>query len=157
MRFRHSLLLIILLSTASIDSAPAQNPIVPPGRYMADPSARVFGDGKLYLYVSVDESPDYYCSWTHHVLSTEDLRTWTLHENRFASKGPEDQVQGSDALLFAPDCHVRDGTYYLYFCMPDRNFTEGVARSSSPLGPFEGGRAHRSSRPRPDRPGRVHR
>ncbi len=38
------------------------------------------------------------------------------------------------ALLFAPDCIERDGTYYLYFCMPDDS--EGVAVSDSPAGPF---------------------
>jgi arabinoxylan arabinofuranohydrolase len=60
-----------------------QNPIVPPGVYIADPSAHVWSDGKLYIYGSRDESPEYYCSWKYHVLSTSDLKTWTLHENTF--------------------------------------------------------------------------
>lgn len=38
------------------------------------------------------------------------------------------------ALLFAPDCAEKDGTYYLYFCMPDDS--EGVAVSDRPEGPF---------------------
>ena len=70
----------------------AQNPIVPPGVYMADPTARVWEDGILYIYGSVDESPDYYCSYNYHVLSTNDLVHWTIHENRFSSKGSKDHV-----------------------------------------------------------------
>lgn len=53
--------------------------------------------GKLYVYGSRDESPNYYCSWNYHVLSTSDLKTWTIHENSFASKGPGDQVPYSDS------------------------------------------------------------
>lgn len=114
----------------------AQNPIVPPGVYIADPSAHVWGDGKLYVYGSRDESTDYYCSWTHHVLSTGDLLSWTLHENVFASRGPYDQVPYSDNLLYAPDAWYRNGKYYLYFCLASNTDTEGVAISDLPTGPF---------------------
>lgn len=116
-----------------------QNPIVPPGVYIADPSAHVWPDGKLYVYGSRDESPDYYCSWNYHVLSTSDLKTWTLHENTFASKGPGDQVPYSDSYLYAPDAQYKDGTYYLYYCLASREKTEGVATSDSPAGPFKNG------------------
>ena len=118
----------------------AQNPIVPPGVYIADPSAHVWADGNLYIYGSLDESTEYYCSWRHHVLSTSDLNTWTIFEDRFASKGPNDQVPETDALLFAPDCQYRNGTYYLYYCLPDSRYSEGVATSSSPTGPFSNSR-----------------
>jgi arabinoxylan arabinofuranohydrolase len=118
----------------------AQNPIVPAGVYIADPSAHVWADGKLYVYGSLDESPNYYCSWRHHVLSTTDLKTWTLFENRFASKGPDDQVPETDALLYAPDCQYKNGIYFLYYCLPDNQFTEGVATSTDPTGPFTNGR-----------------
>lgn len=118
----------------------AQNPIVPAGVYIADPSAHVWNDGKLYIYGSRDESPSYYCSWTHHVLSTTDLKRWTLHENAFASKGPGDQVPYSDDLLYAPDAQYKDGTYFLYYCLANSTATEGVATSKSPIGPFTGGK-----------------
>ncbi|HJZ40251.1 MAG TPA: family 43 glycosylhydrolase [Bacteroidales bacterium] len=118
----------------------SQNPITPPGIYIADPSAHVWKDGRLYVYGSRDESPDYYCSWTHHVLSTSDLRTWTLHENSFASKGPGDQVPYSDDFLYAPDVQYKDGKYYLYYCLANNTSTEGVATSTSPAGPFTDGR-----------------
>lgn len=122
----------------------AQNPIVPPGVYIADPSAHVWNDGKLYVYGSRDESPDYYCSWSHHVLSTSDLKTWAIHENSFASKGPGDQVPYSDDYLYAPDVQYKDGTYYLYYCLANWTNTEGVATSTSPAGPFTNGRRLRT-------------
>jgi arabinoxylan arabinofuranohydrolase len=117
----------------------AQNPIVPPGMYIADPSAHVWDDGQLYVYGSVDESTEYYCSWRHHVMSTTDLIHWDIEENVFSSKGDNDQVPYSDALLFAPDVMFKDGTYYMYYCQPDRRAAEGVATSSSPTGPFTNG------------------
>jgi len=117
----------------------AQNPIVPPGMYIADPSAHVWDDGQLYIYGSVDESTEYYCSWRHHVMSTTDLIHWDITENVFSSKGDNDQVPYSDALLFAPDVMFKNGTYYMYYCQPDRRAAEGVATSSSPTGPFTNG------------------
>ena len=121
-------------------TARAQNPIVPPGVYIADPSAHVWEDGKLYVYGSLDESPEYYCSHRHHVLETENLLQWQIHENRFASKGEGDQVPYSDAYLYAPDCMYKDGTYYLYYCLADIKGTEGVAVSFAPTGQFKNGK-----------------
>ena len=118
----------------------SQNPIIPPGIYIADPSAHVWNDGKLYIYGSRDDSTGYYCSWNYHVLSTEDLKSWTIHENSFASKGPGDMVPYSDDYLYAPDVQYKDGTYYLYYCLANWTNTEGVATSSSPTGPFGAGR-----------------
>ena len=116
-----------------------QNPITPAGVYIADPSAHVWPDGKLYIYGSLDESPQYYCSWKHHVLVTEDLKTWKLVRDAFSSKGQGDAVPYNDDLLFAPDCAVRKDTFYLYYCQPSRSAPEGVATSLSPTGPFTKG------------------
>lgn len=118
----------------------AQNPIVPAGVYIADPSAHVWKDGKMYIYGSNDESKDYYCSWTHHVLSSTDLLKWELTKNVFSSKGTNDQVSYNDDLLFAPDCQYKDGTYYMYYCQPSNTEAEGVATGKSPLGPFVNGK-----------------
>lgn len=126
----------VLLVPGSIFS---QNPIVPAGIYIADPAAHVWEDGKIYVYGSRDESPDYYCSWDHHVLSSTDLRNWDITRNVFSSKGGQDQVPYSDRILYAPDCQYRDGTYYLYYCLASNEFTEGVATSKSPTGPFLNG------------------
>ncbi|MDD3077364.1 MAG: family 43 glycosylhydrolase [Proteiniphilum sp.] len=112
----------------------AQNPICPPGLNIADPTTRVWKDGKLYLYGSRDESLNYYGSYDHWVLSTSDLLNWEFTPNAFASKGPFDQVPFNDDMLYAPDCMYKNGMYYLYFCQPGG--LEGVATSTSPTGPF---------------------
>ncbi len=129
-------LLLVLLVTAAM----SQNPIVPPGVYFADPAAHVWQNGTLYLYGSLDESTDYYCSWRHHVLSTDNMTDWTIHENVFYSKGENDQVPYNNSLLFAPDVMYRDGAYFLYYCQPDPHDAEGVALSDSPVGPFVNGK-----------------
>ncbi len=118
----------------------AQNPITPPGMYIADPAAHVWEDGRLYVYGSRDESPDYYCSWDHHVLSTGDMIHWDLAEYVFSSRGENDQVAYSDNILYAPDCQFMNDTYYLYYCLASNQFTEGVATGTSPTGPFVNGR-----------------
>jgi hypothetical protein len=115
----------------------AQNPICPIGTYIADPTARVWHDGKLYIYGSTDESTNYYCSYRHDVMFTSDLSNWMMVENVFASKGENDQVPEVDPLLFAPDIEYRNGTYYLYYCTPQHGYNEGVASSQSPTGPFK--------------------
>lgn len=115
----------------------AQNPISPPGVYIADPSARVMPDGKLYVYGSNDEARNYYCSTIHHLLSTSDMKTWTLTRNIFSSKGSNDLVPYSDAPLYAPDAIEKAGRYYLYYCMAGGN--EGVATANFPQGPFSRG------------------
>ena len=117
----------------------AQNPICPPMVYIADPTARVWADGKLYVYGSRDESPKYYCSWRYDVLSSGDLQSWQLTPNSFASKGKGDAIAYSDDLLYAPDCMYKDGKYYLYYCLANNTQTEGVAVSDSPTGPFLNG------------------
>jgi len=127
--------MILLLSVSVL----AQNPIVPPGVYIADPTARVWNDGKLYVYGSRDESPEYYCSWRYDVLESSDLKKWEIYSNRFASKGEGDAVPYSDDYLYAPDCLYKDGKYYLYYCLSNTTQTEGVAVSTSAVGPFQNG------------------
>ena len=103
------------------------NPISPMGVYIADPTARVWEDGKLYIYGSRDESPNYYCSKNYHVMSTADLKSWTLHPYSFRN----------NETLYAPDAWYKDGQYYLYYDIPNGN--EYVAISNSPTGPFKDG------------------
>jgi arabinoxylan arabinofuranohydrolase len=132
--FKKNAIFISLLGL--VMSAFAQNPISPPGIFIADPEAHVAADGKLYVYGSLDESDKYWCSHTHHVLSTTDMIHWNIDLNSFSSQGKNDQVSYTDKLLFAPDCAYRNGTYYLYYCFPALPFSEGVATSTSPYGPF---------------------
>ena len=51
------------------------------GVYIADPTSRVGPDGRLYIYGSLDLTPETYCSDRYHVLSSQDLKEWTLHPN----------------------------------------------------------------------------
>lgn len=117
----------------------AQNPISPTGVYIADPTARLWNDGKLWVYGSLDKQCNRYCSTDHYALSTSNMKDWKLHENIFASKGNNDEVSYNDNALFAPDIMYRNGTYYLYYCQPGNNGKEGVATSSNPEGPFVNG------------------
>lgn len=136
-----STLVISLLSTVLfMTGMQAQNPIFPPGLYIADPSSHVWKDGKLYIYGSRDENPAWYCSHDHYVLSTSDLVHWDISKDAFASAGKNDQVPYSDDFLYAPDCMYKDGTYYLYYTLASPVNTEGVATSKSPAGPFTNGK-----------------
>ena len=127
---------VFILSFYLISSA--QNPLTPAGVYFPDPSAKVF-NGKLYIYGSLDESDDYWCSKRHHVIETSDLKTWIIHEDVFSSVGEKDEVSYNNELLFAPDCGFRNDTFYLYYCQPSSTQAEGVAVSTSPAGPFVNG------------------
>lgn len=129
----------IIVMVIILTCSKAQNPISPPGVYIADPTARVWNDGRMYIYGSVDESCDYYCSHRHHALVTDDMLNWQLVENIFTSKGEGDGVPYNETVLFAPSAAYKDGMYYMYYCQPDREFAEGVATSASPTGPFTGG------------------
>lgn len=131
---RYTSVCVILLSIFWSPLTMSQNPICPSGLNIADPTARIWKDGKLYLYGSRDESLDYYCSYDYWVLSTSDMVNWEYTPKIFASKGHGDQVPMNDQLLYAPDAIYRNGTYYLYYCQSGGN--EGVATASSPTGPF---------------------
>ncbi len=131
-------LLILMLNALHLF---AQNPISPPGIYIADPAAHVWKDGRVYVYGSADKSVDYWCSHTHHVLSSDDMIHWTVHKDYFQSKGMEDKVPYSDKVLYAPDAIYKDGKYYLYYCLSDPKQPEGVAISDHPIEGFSQGKA----------------
>lgn len=105
----------------------AQNPISPMGVYIADPTARVDKDGRMYIYGSLDVSPKGYCSKDYHVLSSANLRQWTLHPYSFSWND----------VLYAPDLICRNGIYYLYYDTPSGH--EFVATGTHPQGPFGNG------------------
>lgn len=112
------------------------NPILPIEHFVPDVEARVWQDGRIYLYGSYDIAGDSrYCSREYHVFSSADLATWTDHGVSFT--GSTAHTAGSAApntRLFAPDCVYRNGEYYLYYCGSDHS--EGVAVSNNPEGPF---------------------
>lgn len=127
------LIFLLILMCSGIKS---QNPICPIGYYIADPTARVWEDGNMYVYGSTDDGLDHWCSHKYDVLFSEDLGLWNIVENIFATRGEFDAVKETDAFLFAPDIAYRNKKYYLYFCTPDERYSEGVAVSSSPFGKF---------------------
>lgn len=109
----------------------SNNPLLPFPVFIPDVEARVWEDGRLYLYGSMDiRNQMDYCSCEYHVFSSADGKEWRDHGITFSSE----QVPFSDAPLYAPDCVYKDGIYYLYFCTADGMI--GVARSSCPYGPF---------------------
>ena len=136
-KFSELLILFGLISVMHTLSM-AQNPITPSGIYIADPSAHVWPDGKLYIYGSLDESCDYYCSHRHHIMVSENMQEWTIYKNVFVTQGSSDDVPYNDLVLYAPDCALRNDSFYLYYCQPSLDYTEGVAASASPTGPFVG-------------------
>lgn len=122
--------LIILFFGGEVSGVYAQNPLSPFGVYVADPTARVMSDGRLYIYGSTDLERNVYCSNLYHVLSTSDMQNWQLHKNIFSSMAPNDGVIYSDALLYAPDCIEYNGRYYLFYCLSDGS--EGYAIGNTP-------------------------
>lgn len=117
----------------------AMNPICPQGVYIADPEVRQMPDGRVYIYGSRDEPANAWCSRTYNVLSSSDLKQWTLEQTSFSTHGLGDQVGYNDEILYAPDCIHHNGKYYLYYCLTGGGEDEGVAVSDSPYGPFRNG------------------
>ena len=111
--------------------------------YTADPSARVWNDGRIYIYASHDVevpeelhgSADAFDMRDYQVLSMDRLGgPVTVHPPAL----DVEQVPWAKRQMWAPDAAYRNGTYYLYFPAKDANdiFRIGVATSQSPTGPF---------------------
>lgn len=114
----------------------AHNPLLPDACFVPDVEARVFADGRVYLYGSYDIAGNGdYCSDVYHVFSSDDLIHWTDHGESFSLDRVKWYAADGHRALYAPDCVLRGGTYYLYYCVPDGRC--GVASSKSPTGPFE--------------------
>ncbi len=56
------------------------NPILPTDILIPDGEAHVMPDGKLYIYGSLDGRDDIFCREEYHVVSTEDMKHWTVYE-----------------------------------------------------------------------------
>lgn len=115
-----------------------------PADYMADPSVHVF-NGKIYIYPSHDlecenvenDNGDQYVMKDYHVLSIDgDPMTGTVTDHGKVL-GLED-IPWAGRQLWDCDVVERDGKYYMYFPMKDRNdvFHWGCAVADRPEGPF---------------------
>lgn len=115
----------------------AKNPFIT-HMYTADPSARVWADGRLYVYASHDIAPPRGCDLMdqYHVFSTDDMVNWVDHGEILRSE----QVswgRPEGGFMWAPDCAYKDGTYYFYFPHPsdtdwNNSWKIGVATSKYP-------------------------
>lgn len=110
--------------------------------YFADPSAHVFGD-KIYIYPSHDiktdktgANGDHYDMKDYHVLVMNDI---TKKAKDLGVKLEIKNIPWGQRQLWAPDCTMRNGKYYLYFPLKDKNdlFKIGVAIADRPEGPFK--------------------
>ena len=115
-----------------------------PHDFMADPAAHVF-DGKLYIYpshdregsVSENDNGDHFDMKDYHCLSLEDPENGTCTDEGMILS--IEDIPWAGRQLWDNDIVEKNGTYYLVFCMKDRNdiFHLGVATSKKPTGPFK--------------------
>ena len=114
-----------------------------PADYMADPSVHVF-NGRLYIYPSHDresgipenDNGDHFDMNDYHVLSTDDVMNGEIVDHGVVLKVSD--IPWAGRQLWDCDVACKNGKYYMYFPLKDRNdiFRMGVAISDSPEGPF---------------------
>ncbi len=112
--------------------------------YTADPSAHVF-NGKIYIYpshdvdakdVKEDDDGGHFAMRDYHILSMDKIGG-PVKDNGVALDIKD--IPWAGRQLWAPDAAYKNGTYYLYFPVKDKQdiFRLGVATSKSPVGPFK--------------------
>ncbi|WP_323699349.1 glycoside hydrolase family 43 protein [Arcicella gelida] len=111
--------------------------------FTADPSAHVF-NGKIYIYPSHDiesntkqnDDGGHFDMKDYHILSMDKIGG-KVKDNGVALDIKD--IPWAGRQLWAPDAAFKNGTYYLYFPVKDKNdvFRMGVATSKSPVGPFK--------------------
>ncbi|MDC1470058.1 family 43 glycosylhydrolase [Flavobacteriaceae bacterium] len=103
--------------------------------YVCDPAAEVF-EGKVYVYCSHDQpdAVDYESMKDYVILESSDMKTWINHG---VSLDPQldKGFEYAKSNMNAPDAAYKDGWYYWYF--PSDITYVGVAKSQSPIGPWE--------------------
>jgi len=111
--------------------------------YTADPSAHVF-NGKIYIYPSHDidagipenDNGDHFAMRDYHILSLDKIGgKVTDHGVALDIKN----IPWGGRQLWAPDAAFKNGIYYLYFPLKNKEdvFQIGVATSKNPAGPFK--------------------
>ena len=111
--------------------------------YMADPSTHVF-NGKLYIYPSHDidagipenDNGDHFDMRDYHAFSIEDIENLNIVDHGVILDVK--QIPWAGRQLWDSDVAFKNGIYYLYFSLKDKNdvFHIGVAISNKPEGPF---------------------
>ncbi|MDF7800128.1 carbohydrate-binding protein [Pontiellaceae bacterium B1224] len=131
--------IVLGMCSAFTLSTVAGNPILketdPAFLYAADSAAEVF-DGKVYVYCSHDQ-PDakgYSSMQDYMILESSDMTNWINHGVVLRPR-TDAGFEYADGQMNAPDCAYKDGWYYWYF--PYNKTYVGVAKSESPIGPWE--------------------
>ncbi|MEZ6319277.1 MAG: glycoside hydrolase family 43 protein [Phycisphaerales bacterium] len=123
---------LLLAGCASHHARRSGNPVLP-GWY-ADPDSAALA-GQWWIYPPI---PQPYDDQTHFdAFSSEDLVTWTRHENILTAA----DVSWARRAMWAPCIAHKDGRYYLFFGANDIQSDDelggiGVAVGDSPAGPF---------------------
>lgn len=113
-----------------------------PHDYMADPSAHVF-EGKIYIYpshdwesgIAEDDDGGHFNMKDYHVFSMDEVGGPVTDHGVVLST---ETIPWAGRQLWDSDVACKDGKYYLYFSLKDKNdvFHLGVAVADSPAGPF---------------------
>ena len=113
-----------------------------PNDYMADPAVHIF-ENKLYIYPSHDresgipenDNGDHFDMNDYHVFSMDDI-AGEVTDHGVVLKVAD--IQWAGRQLWDCDVAFKDGKYYMYFPLKDKNdiFRIGVAVSDKPYGPF---------------------
>ncbi|MDF7826508.1 family 43 glycosylhydrolase [Pontiellaceae bacterium B12227] len=137
----------LMLATASLAvaaTALAGNPILretdPEFVYACDPAAEVF-EGKVYVYCSHDQ-PDarnYESMKDYVILESSDMTNWINH-GVMLDPQLDPGFEHFKSNMNAPVAAYKDGWYYWYF--PGNIFEVGVAKSRTPVGPWEAAVPH---------------
>ncbi len=98
---------------------PYNNPVVT-HMYTADAAPHVMPDGRVWMVTSVDheDGGNYATMHKYHTFSSADMVNWTDHGevlNVWDVIGADQEPEGEDWALWAPDMVYRNGQYYLYF------------------------------------------
>lgn len=140
----------LLLSTMTVSAQekgtlkkkPISQPLVK-HMYTADPSAHVF-NGRIYIYpshdiesgVKEDDNGGHFDMRDYHILSMDSIGGKVTDHGVALDKK---DIPWAGRQLWAPDAAYKNGTYYLYFPIKDKQdiFRIGVATAKTPTGPFK--------------------
>lgn len=126
---RPSILIIFLVAIAIHSRAqkknwneepyPLGNPVIT-HMYTADAAPHVMPDGRVWMVTSVDaeEGGGYSTMHAYHTFSSADLVNWIDHGEVLHLKdvlGTNEEPEGENWALWAPDMIYNNGKYYLYY------------------------------------------
>ncbi|MCC4211261.1 family 43 glycosylhydrolase [Leeuwenhoekiella parthenopeia] len=124
-RFNFLLLFLFSLSglaqkkNSNTTPYPYNNPVIQ-HMYTADAAPHVMPDGKVWMVTSVDHENGggYSTMHKYHTFSSPDMVNWTDHGevlNIYDVIGANEEPEGEDWALWAPDMIYYNNKYYLYF------------------------------------------